>query len=185
MANINDFKAKLAGGGARANQFKVTMPFPGFAQVGGEIEELAFLCRTTSLPGMAVPSFNVPFRGRSIKIAGDRTFETWTITVINDIDFSIRSAFEKWMNTINKMNDGTGIVNPVDYQKDATVHQLNRNGDILRSYKFWDVFPTNISTIDLNYETTDTVQEFTVEMQVHYWEAYRGSSSQAGGEDIS
>jgi len=89
------------------------------------------------------------------------------------------------MNAINKMNDATGIINPIDYQKDATVHQLNRNGDILRSYKFWDVFPTNISTIDLNYETTDTVQEFTVEMQVHYWEAYRGASSQAGGEDIT
>ena len=95
MPNINDFKAKLAGGGARANQFKVTMPFPGYAQVGGEIEDLAFLCRSTSLPGMTVPSFNVPFRGRSIKIAGDRTFETWTITVMNDVDFSIRSAFEK------------------------------------------------------------------------------------------
>ena len=83
MANINDFKAKLAGGGARANQFKVTMPFPGYSQVGGEIEELAFLCKTTQLPSMTIPSFTVPFRGRQIKIAGDRTYADWTITVIN------------------------------------------------------------------------------------------------------
>ena len=93
MANINDFKAKLAGGGARSNQFKVTMPFPGYAQVGGEIEELAFLCRGTQLPGMTVPSFNVPFRGRAVKIAGDRTIDPWTVTVYNDTNFKIRNAF--------------------------------------------------------------------------------------------
>jgi hypothetical protein len=89
------------------------------------------------------------------------------------------------MNSINKMTDATGLTNPVDYQKDAIVKQLDRDGSVLRSYKFWDIFPTNISTIDLSYETTDTIQEFTVELQVHYWEAFRGTSAQAGGEDIS
>ena len=89
------------------------------------------------------------------------------------------------MNSINKLSDGTGLTNPVDYQKDAIVKQLDRDGSVLRSYKFWDIFPTNVSTIDLNYETTDTIQEFTVEMQVHYWEAFRGTANQAGGEDIS
>jgi len=188
LRTISDFKSKLTGGGARPNLFEVELAFPNAAKPDNEnevLEKARFLVKAAALPASTIAQIDVPFRGRILKIAGDRTFETWTITVINDIDFSIRSAFEKWMNTINKMNDGTGIVNPVDYQKDATVHQLNRDGDILRSYKFWDVFPTNISTIDLNYETTDTVQEFTVEMQVHYWEAYRGASSQAGGEDIT
>ena len=188
LRTISDFKSKLTGGGARPNLFEVELAFPNAAKPDNEnevLEKARFLVKAAALPASTIAQIDIPFRGRILKIAGDRTFETWTITVINDVDFSIRSAFEKWMNTINKMNDGTGIVNPVDYQKDATVHQLNRDGDILRSYKFWDIFPTNISTIDLNYETTDTVQEFTVEMQVHYWEAYRGSSSQAGGEDIT
>ena len=87
MPNINDFKAKLAGGGARANQFKVTMPFPGYAQVGGEIEDLAFLARATSIPSMEVANINVPFRGRAVKIAGDRTIPNWSITVLNDTNF--------------------------------------------------------------------------------------------------
>ena len=188
LRTISDFKSKLTGGGARPNLFEVELAFPNAAKPDNEnevLEKARFLVKAAALPASTIAQIDVPFRGRILKIAGDRTFETWTITVINDVDFSIRSAFEKWMNAINKMNDATGIINPVDYQKDATVHQLNRNGDILRSYKFWDVFPTNISTIDLNYETTDTVQEFTVEMQVHYWEAYRGASSQAGGEDIT
>ena len=188
LRTISDFKSKLTGGGARPNLFEVELAFPNAAKPDNEnevLEKARFLVKAAALPASTIAQIDVPFRGRILKIAGDRTFETWTITVINDVDFSIRSAFEKWMNAINKMNDATGIINPIDYQKDATVHQLNRNGDILRSYKFWDVFPTNISTIDLNYETTDTVQEFTVEMQVHYWEAYRGASSQAGGEDIT
>ena len=111
-----------------------------------------------------------------MKIAGDRTFETWTITVINDTSFSIRSAFEKWMNTINKLDNGTGETDPALYQVDAKVHQLDRDGRTLRKYVFKDVFPTNISTIDVSYETTDTIEEFTVEMQVQWWEAYRGTS---------
>ena len=88
------------------------------------------------------------------------------------------------MNVINSMEDATGAQNPEDYQKDAMVHQLDRDGGILRSYKFWDIWPTNLSSIDLSYETTDTLEEFTVEMQVHWWEAYKGTSSAAGGEDI-
>ena len=83
------------------------------------------------------------------------------------------------------MTDATGLTDPTLYQKDAIVKQLDRDGSVLRSYKFWDIFPTNISTIDLSYETTDTIQEFTVELQVHYWEAFRGTASQAGGEDIN
>ena len=124
MANINDFKAKLAGGGARPNQFKVTMPFPGYAQVGGEIEDLAFLCTATSIPAMTIGNINVPFRGRQIKIAGDRSFANWSITVLNDTDFKLRNAFERWQNGINNMTDNEGLSNPVEWDSLANLNIL-------------------------------------------------------------
>jgi hypothetical protein len=186
LRKITDFKSKLSGGGARPNLFEVQLAFPNSVAIGDDVlEKSRFLVKAAALPASNVTPIDVPFRGRILKIAGDRTFDTWTITVINDTDFSIRSAFESWMNIINKMSDATGLTDPVDYQKDATVHQLDRDGGILRSYKFWDIFPTNISTIDLSYETTDTIEEFTVELQVQWWEAYKGNSTNAGGEDIT
>ena len=171
MANINDFKAKLAGGGARPNQFKVTMPFPGYAQVGGEIEDLAFLCRATVIPAMTVGNINVPFRGRQIKIAGDRTFEDWNVTVINDTDFKLRNAFERWQNGINNMTDNEGLTNPVDYQVDAFVDHLDRNGNTIKSYTLRGLYPTIVSAIDLNYETNDVVEEFTATFAYQYFES--------------
>ena len=186
LRKITDFKSKLTGGGARPNLFEVELAFPGAVGVDNDtLQRARFLVKAAALPASTVAPIDVPFRGRILKIAGDRTFETWTITVINDVDFSIRSAFEKWMNTINKMNDGTGLTDPEAYQADAYVYQLGRDGGILRSYHFYDVFPTNISTIDLSYETTDTIEEFTVELQVQWWEASRGTSANAGGEDIN
>ena len=186
LRTISDFKSKLTGGGARPNLFEVVLAFPSAVAIDSDVlEKSRFLVKAAALPSSTIAPVDIPFRGRILKVAGDRTFETWTITVINDVDFSIRSAMEKWMNSINKMTDATGLTNPADYHKDAVVNQLDRDGSVLRAYKFWDIFPTNVSTIDLSYETTDTIQEFTVEMQVHYWEAFRGSSAQAGGEDIS
>jgi len=186
LRKITDFKSKLSGGGARPNLFEVELAFPGAVGVDNDtLQKARFLVKAAALPASTVAPIDVPFRGRILKIAGDRTFETWTITVINDVDFSIRSAFEKWMNTINKMNDGTGLTDPEAYQADAYVYQLARDGGILISYHFYDVFPTNISTIDLSYETTDTIEEFTVELQVQWWEASRGTSPSAGGEDIA
>ena len=185
LRKISDFKSKLTGGGARPNLFEVELAFPTAVAVENDtLQKSRFLVKAAALPASTVAPVEVPFRGRILKIAGDRTFETWTITVLNDTDFVIRSAFEKWMNVINSMEDATGLQSPEDYQKDATVHQLDRDAGILRSYKFWDIWPTNISTIDLNYETTDTLEEFTVEMQVHWWEAYKGTSPAAGGENI-
>lgn len=186
LRKITDFKGKLAGGGARPNLFEVELAFPSDVNVDNEILNKArFLVKAAALPASNITPIEVPFRGRILKVAGDRTFDTWTITVINDVDFSIRSAFEKWMNVINKMDNATGLTNPAEYHKDATVYQLDRDGSILRSYKFWDIFPTNISAIDVSYETGDTIEEFTVELQVHWWEAYKGNSAKAGGEDIS
>ena len=171
MANINDFKAKLAGGGARANQFKVTMPFPGYAQVGGEIEDLAFLCTATSIPAMSVGGVTVPFRGRQIKIAGDRTFADWSVTVLNDTNFKLRNAFERWQNGINNMTDGEGLTNPVDYQVDAFVDQLDRNGNTIKSYTLRGAWPLNISAIDLDYDEKTEIETFTVELQYQFYES--------------
>ena len=170
MPNINDFKAKLAGGGARANQFKVTMPFPGYAQVGGEIEDLAFLCRATTIPAMNVGVVEVPFRGRKIYIGGDRTFDTWSITVLNDTNFKIRNAMERWQNGINNMSDNEGLSNPVDYQVDAFVDQLDRNGNTLKSYTLRGAYPVDIAAIDLNFATNDEVETFGVTFQYQYFE---------------
>ena len=170
MPNINDFKAKLAGGGARANQFKVTMPFPGYAQVGGEIEDLAFLCTATSIPAMNIGNVNVPFRGRQIKIAGDRTFDTWSITVLNDTDFKLRNAFERWQNGINNMTDSEGLTNPVDYQVDAFVDQLDRNGATIKSYTLRGVYPITIAAIDLSFDATTSVETFNVTFDYQYFE---------------
>ena len=171
MANINDFKAKLAGGGARANQFKVTMPFPGYAQVGGEIEDLAFLCRSTVIPAMSVPSFNVPFRGRSIKIAGDRTIGDWSVTVYNDTNFRLRNAFERWQNGINNMSDNEGLTNPVDYQVDAFLDHLDRNGNTIKSYTLRGVYPTGIAGIPLDYEEAGAIEQFEVTLEYQFFDA--------------
>ena len=170
MPNINDFKAKLAGGGARNNQFKITMPFPGYAQVGGEIEDLAFLCRGSSIPDMTIASINVPFRGRNIKIAGDRTIAEWSVTVYNDTNFKLRNAFERWQNGINNMSDNEGLTNPVDYQVDAFVDHLDRNGNTVKSYTLRGAFPTIIGEIELNYDEATTIETFEVTFQYQYFE---------------
>jgi hypothetical protein len=186
LRKITDFKSKLTGGGARPNLFEVILSFPTAAAPDSTtLDKARFLVKAAALPASNVAPIDVPFRGRILKIAGDRTFDTWTITVINDTDFSIRSAFEKWMNTINKVSDNTGSTNPADYQSDAYVYQLDRTGETLRAYHFYDIFPTNISTIDLSYESTDAIEEFTVEMQVQWWEAIKGTGTGAGGEDIN
>ena len=186
LRTITDFKSKMAGGGARPNLFEVELVFPDPIAIENDVKEKSrFLVKAAQLPASNITPIEVNFRGRILKIAGDRTFDTWTVTVINDVDFSIRSAFEKWMDFINSMEDATGAQDPALYQPDAYVHQLDRDGSTLRSYKFHDIFPTNISAIDLSYETVDTVEEFTVEFQVQWWEAIKGTGANAGGEDIN
>jgi len=185
LRKITDFKSKLSGGGARTNLFEVVLSFPDIAPADVTVlDKSRFLVESAALPGSAITPLDVAFRGRTLKVAGDRTFESWTITVINDTDFSIRSAFENWMNKINRLSDNTGVTNPALYHADAFVYQLDRDGSTLRAYHFYDIFPTNISAIQLAYET-DAIQEFTVEMQILWWEAVKGNSSSAGGEDIN
>ena len=170
MANISDFKAKLAGGGARSNQFKVTMPFPGYASVGGEIEDLAFLCKATSIPSMEITNINVPFRGRAIKIAGDRTIPSWSVTVYNDTNFRLRNAFERWQNGINNMSDNEGLTNPVDYQVDAFLDHLDRNGNTIKSYTLRGVYPTGIGSIGLDYDEAGNIEQFEVTLEYQFFD---------------
>ncbi len=185
LRTISNFKSKLTGGGARSNLFEVVLTFPDTSAPDQEVLDKArFLVKGANLPASNVAQIEVPFRGRVLKIAGDRTFDSWTVTVINDTDFSIRSAFEKWQNTINRLSDNTGLVNPADYQADAYIYQLDRDGSTLRSYRFYDTFPTQVGPIELSYDSSG-IQEFTVELQVQYWEAIKGTGPNAGGDDIN
>jgi hypothetical protein len=187
LRKITDFKSKLTGGGARANLFEVELAFPSQVKVDGineVLEKSRFLVKAANLPASNVAQIEVPFRGRTLKIAGDRSFDSWTVTVINDTDFSIRSAFEKWMNTINRVSDNTGLTDPAAYQADAFVYQLDRDGSVLRTYHFYDVFPTQVTAIELSYDATG-IQDFQVELQVQWWEAQKGTSQKAGGENIN
>ncbi len=185
---LSQFKSRLAGGGARNNLFEVTLPaFPGAAEdFWGEGEnesntKFSFLCKAAQLPASTIAPINVPFRGRELKVAGDRTFDPWTVTIINDEDFGLRTSFEQWMNKLSKLNDATGVTNPTSYMTNAYVKQLGRGFEkfsetndggesaVLRTYKFYDIFPTNISAIDLSYDSTNTIEEFQVEFQVQYF----------------
>ena len=185
LRQITDFKSKLIGGGARSNLFEVVLNFPSIAPASSEVLDKArFLVKAANLPASNISDITVPFRGRILHVAGDRTFDSWTITVINDTDFAIRSAMENWMNAINRVSDNTGSTDPASYQADATVFQLDRSGETLRSYRFYDIFPTQVAPINLSYDT-EGIQEFTAEFQVHWWEAAKGVGSAAGGENIN
>jgi hypothetical protein len=186
LRKITDFKSKLSGGGARANLFEVVLSFPDSAPTDTNVlDKSRFLIKTAALPASTIGPVNVPFRGRILKIAGDRTFESWTVTVINDTDFAIRSALENWINSINRVSDGSGVTDPALYQADAFVYQLDRDGSALRAYHMYDIFPTNLAQIALSNETTDAIEEFTCEFQVQWWEAIRGTGNNAGGLDIN
>ena len=209
MANlrtITNFKSALKGGGARPNLFEVNMIWPAGDNMGSwsaDTEtEFLFLCKAASLPSSNVTPIEIPFRGRTLKVAGDRTFDVWTITVINDENFRLRSKFEQWMNGISKLSDGSGATSPGSYMSSAVVNQLGRGANQgkhsegpsqkgdgsggrddlkpLRTYYFSDIFPTEVSEIALSYDSTDTIEEFTVTFQVQYWIA--GTNSTAGTE---
>jgi hypothetical protein len=191
---IDRFKSRLSGGIARPNLFEVVLTFPD-GVVDPSVNDLdsksRFLVKGAALPASTVTPISIPFRGRQLKIAGDRTFDVWTVTIINDTDFALRGSFERWMNSIAKVSDNSGNTNPVDYQTDAIVHQLGRapvsggagaqesaiDQPILRSYQFHGIWPTNVSAIELSYDSTDEIEQFTVELQVQWWEAVGNGGS--------
>ena len=167
MATIDDFKAKLIGGGARANLFKATLTFPSYAQ--GDTELAQFMCKAAQLPASVIGQVDIPYRGRQLKVAGDRTYENWSVTIINDTGFEIRDAFERWQNEITTHKSNTGLTNPLDYETDMLVHQLDKDGKSIKEYTFRGAYPVNISAIDVSSESADTFEEFTVELAYQYW----------------
>lgn len=176
---ISEFKSRLLGGGARPNLFEVELTtLPASVTFPWQAERFGFLCKAANMPAMTIANIDVPFRGRIFKVAGDRTIENWTITVINDEDFLFRNAFEEWTQQIAALDDNMGSTNPASYMVNAKVFQLGRGstpssknnaGDrnaVLREYEFIDIFPTNVSSIDLSYDSSDTIEEFVVDFQV-------------------
>ena len=172
MANIDDFKANLIGGGARANQYRVTITPPSGIAIGLDVSRTSFLCTAAALPASTLGTFDVPFRGRIITIAGDRPpFPDWTTTFYNDTDFMIRNAMERWNNGINDFANNTGVTSPADYQTDLFVEQLDRDSAVLKSYIFKSAYPRDISAIDLNAETVNAIETFECTWRYQHFEA--------------
>ncbi len=171
--SIVDFKQKLTGGGARSNLFEVEIEYPTAINVTtgaeGPKEFGKFMIKAAQIPASNLGNIPVPFRGRVLPIAGDRTFDPWTVTIINDTNFRIREAMEVWSNSINDLQTSQGLINPVDYQTSAKVKQLSRQGGVdpgditvLREYRFEGIYPNVVSEIALDYGATDQIEEFQV-----------------------
>ena len=196
--SLSQFKTKLAGGGARTNLFEVSIPaFPPAVREfwgngpGREGETFNFLCTAAQLPASTIAEINVPFRGRNLKVAGDRSIATWTVNILNDENFQLRTAFEIWMNAISKLDDATGVSNPSSYMTDAYVQQFGRGATqastsnrgresaVLRTYKFIDIFPTEVAAISLDYATSD-LERFDVTFQVQHFTVGESAQSNTG-----
>lgn len=181
MANIADFKAQMIGGGARPNQFRVELTFPSFVTLGVVAGQRAqFLCKAAQLPASTIETLPVLYRGRPVNFAGERTFQPWTVTIYNDTTFGIRNALEQWQSGIQNYNTTNGRTNPTDYQVDLMVHQLDRNGATIKSYKFVDAFPTAISAIGLDYEQQNAIEQFDVEFQYNFFTSDTGAAAGFG-----
>ena len=174
---ISNFKTAMAGGGARPNLFEVEITtLPG--GIAWDSSNFKFMCKAAQLPGQTIASIDVPFRGRTFKVAGDRTIDAWTVTIINDENFEYRNAFESWTELIANLDTNLGATLPDAYMRNARVYQLGRGSRtsstdstgsenvVLKEYEFIDIFPTSVSPIDLSYDSSDTIEEFTVEFQV-------------------
>jgi hypothetical protein len=174
---ISNFKTAMSGGGARPNLFEVEITtLPG--GIAWDSSNFKFMCKAAQLPGQTIASIDVPFRGRTFKVAGDRTIDAWTVTIINDENFEYRNAFESWTELIAKLDTNIGATLPDAYMRNAKVYQLGRGSRasstdntgtenaVLKEYEFIDIFPTSVSPIDLSYDSGDTIEEFTVEFQV-------------------
>ena len=174
---ISNFKAALIGGGARPNLFEVeltTLP----SGITWDADNFRYMCKAAQLPASNIANIDVPFRGRIFKVAGDRTVDQWSVTIINDENFRLRNAFEEWVNLIANLDNNLGATDPSAYMVNAKVYQLGRGStpqsttnagnanSVLKEYEFQDIFPTTVSAIDLSYDSTDAIEEFTVDFQV-------------------
>jgi hypothetical protein len=186
MANIADFKAQLLGGGARANQFRVELTFPTYVTAGGAVGlQSQFLCKAAQLPASTIDNIAVQYRGRAVNFAGEKTFQPWTISIYNDTTFNIRNAMEKWSNGIQNNAATNGITNPLKYQTDLMVHQLDRNGATVKTYKIHDAYPTQVSPIEVDYEQVNQIEIFTVEFHYNYWISDTSTGNGAGGFGVN
>ena len=177
--NITEFRSRLAGGGARANLFEVEIAFPDELGIDFNLvtDKVPFLVKAAEIPASNLGNIPVPYRGRVLPVAGDRTFDPWTVTIINDTDFIIRDAMEKWSNSINDLQTAQGTINPEVYQKSALVKQLSREGSApgdpektLRTYKFEGIYPNTVSSIPLDFGATDQIEEFQVTFNYLFYE---------------
>ena len=198
---ITDFRDKLVGGGARPNMFEVVIDLPAqLTKNKVRDENMRFLIKAAEIPAANIGNIPVPFRGRVLPVAGDRTFDPWTVTVINDAQFNIRDAMEQWSNKINDLRFDVGDTNPADYQTKAEVYQLSRQGKssggasnsggdkitVLRQYNFEGIYPNAVSSIPLDYGATDQIEEFQVTFNYLFWTVDGGLPQTAqGAESVS
>ena len=186
---ISDFKGALIGGGARPNLFEVeltTLP----AGISWNSSDFSYMCKAANLPASNIANIDIPFRGRIFKVAGDRTIDPWTVTIINDENFNLRNAFEEWADLIASLERNMGATDPEAYMVNAKVYQLGRgstpnsksnsgtSNSVLKEYEFFNIWPSAVAAIDLSYDSTDTIEEFTVDFQV---QSYRFNG--AGGSN--
>ena len=192
-SNVSEFLQTI-GQGVKPNMFLIDMQYPAALSKEGEDQNLSnLLCKSAALPGSNLGLIEVPFRGRTVKIAGDRTFDTWSATFFNDKDFKLRTFFEQWANSINTHEGNTSPLftpnNSTGYTADLGVKQLEKDssaeGSVLRSYNLKYAFPTNVSQIDIAYDSNDQIEEFSVEFQYSYWTVGDDSDTSAGDSGIS
>ena len=174
--NINDMRSQLVYGGARQNLFQVRINNP--ANASGDLKT-PFMVQGAQIPESQLGVIPVFYFGRQMKLAGDRTFGDWTVTVINDEDFLIRNAMEEWSNRINRLERNIRDINR--YKTNATVIQYAKDGTAIREYKFDGIFPSIISPIELDWATTDQIESFQVTFTYDYWTVSGGTTSDAGG----
>jgi len=170
--NVYEFRSQMQGDGARPNLFEVQLSFPTFINPGSANRKLSFMCKTASLPGSTLGHIPVMYFGRETKLAGNRTFPEWTLSILNDEDFAIRNAFEKWMNGINRhvtnvRDQWAG--NSLGYATEALVKQFSKTGDVLKTYTFTGIFPVDVSQIDVDWGSNDTIEEFSVTLAYQYF----------------
>lgn len=171
MATISAFKAQMQGGGARPNQFRVELTFPAF--VGGQAsaagQAAQFLCKSASLPASVLEDTMVNFRGRPVHMAGERSYQPWTVSIFNDTNFLIRNVMERWSNGIVNYTATNGILRPTDYQVDLSVHQLDRNDNVIKTYKLFDAWPQDVGPIQLDFDANNQIEQFEVIFLYNYF----------------
>lgn len=175
--NINEMRSQLVYGGARQNLFQVRINNP--ANASGDLKT-PFMVQAAQIPESTLGVIPVFYFGRQMKLAGDRTFGDWTVTVINDEDFLIRNAMEEWSNRINRLERNVRDINR--YKSNATVIQYAKDGTPIREYKFNGIFPSVISPIDLDWASTDQIESFQVTFSYDYWTVSGGTTDKAGGQ---